>query len=48
MKEKKIKFITLSVLVVALCMIGLGIANGEVGVILTKATSICLPCIGIE
>lgn len=46
-KEKNIRYITATVLLAALCMIALGIRNGEVGVVLTKATSICLQCIGI-
>ena len=46
-KEKNIKYIRAAVLIAALCMIALGIRNGEVGVVLTKATSICLQCIGI-
>ena len=44
-KEKNIRYITATVLLAALCMIALGIRNGEVGVVLTKATSICLQCI---
>ena len=48
MKEKNIKYITMSVLLVAICMMAAGIANGEVGVVLTKATSICLQCIGVN
>lgn len=47
-KEKNKKWITLAVLAAAVCMIVAGIANGEPGVVLTKATSICLQCIGID
>ena len=32
--------------VLALCLMIVGIKNGEVSVVLTKATSICLQCIG--
>ena len=46
-KEKNIKYIRAAVLLAALCMMAQGIRNGEVGVVLTKATSICLQCIGI-
>lgn len=47
-KEKNIRWITLGVLIVALVMIVIGISNGEPSVVLTKATSICLQCIGID
>ena len=46
-KEKNIKYIRAAVLLSALVMMTIGIMNGEVGVVLTKATSICLQCIGI-
>ena len=47
-KEKNIKWITITVLALSLCMIIAGIVNGEPAVVLTKATSICLQCIGIN
>ena len=47
-KEKNIKYVSAAVLLAALCMIALGIRNGEVGVVLAKAASICLQCIGID
>lgn len=47
-KEKNKKWITLVVLAIAVCMIIAGVINGEPVVVLTKATSICLQCIGIN
>lgn len=47
-KEKNKKWITIAVLTAAVCMIIAGIINGEPSVVLTKATSICLQCIGID
>ncbi len=47
MSEQKIKWIGRIVFVVALAMIGIGIARGEASVVLTKAISICMQCIGI-
>ena len=46
-KESKTKLITLAVFLAAVAMICLGVARGEVVTVLTKATSICLQCIGI-
>lgn len=46
-KEKNIKWITLAVLAAAVCMIAAGINNGEQNIVLTKAITICLQCIGI-
>ena len=43
----KIKWITLAIFMIGLVMIGLGIARGEPVTVLTKATSICMQCIGI-
>ena len=48
MKEKNIKWITTAAFVLALCLMIVGIKNGEVSVVLTKATSICLQCIGVN
>ena len=45
-KEKNRKWITITVLALALCMMTAGIINGEPEIVLTKATSICLQCIG--
>ena len=47
MDEKKRKWITTVVFLAGLALMGLGIARGEVAVVLTKATTICLQCIGI-
>lgn len=47
-KEKNRKWITITVLALALCMMTAGIINGEPEIVLTKATSICLQCIGIN
>lgn len=46
-KEKNKKWITLAVLAAAGCMIVAGIKNGEPSIVLTKAITICLQCIGI-
>ena len=47
-KEKNKKWMTVAVLAVAVCMIAAGIVNGEANVVLTKATSICMQCIGLD
>lgn len=47
-KEKNKKWITMAVLAAAVCMIIAGISNGEPSVVLTKAITICLQCIGID
>ena len=47
-KENNIKWITLAVLAVAVVMIVAGIINGEPSIVLTKAKTICLQCIGID
>ena len=47
-KEINRKWITLAALAVSLCLIIVGIATGEPEVVLTKATSICMQCIGID
>ena len=47
-KEKNRKWITIAVLAAAVCMIAAGITNGEAVVVLTKATSICMQCIGLN
>lgn len=46
-KEKRTRIIGWIVFVIALTMMGIGIARGEASVVLTKATSICTQCIGI-
>ena len=43
----KTKWITMAVFLIGAAMMGLGIARGEVAVVLTKATAICMQCIGI-
>ena len=48
LKEKNIKWVILAVFIAACGMIAAGIANGEAEVVLTKATSICMQCIGID
>jgi len=45
--NKKTKWITLAVFLISNAMIGMGIARGEAVVVLTKATAICMQCIGI-
>ena len=47
LNSNKIKWITLAVFLIGAVMIGLGIARGEPVTVLTKATSICMQCIGI-
>ena len=47
-KEKNKRWITIAVLAAAACMIAAGIVNGEPVVVLTKATSICMQCIGLD
>ena len=47
-KEKNKKWITLGVLAVAVCLTIAGIGRGEPSVVLTKAASICLQCIGLD
>ena len=46
--EKNRKWITVAVLAASVCLIIAGIANGEPVVVLTKATSICMQCIGLD
>lgn len=46
-KERNIKWITLSVFIISLAMVGAGIANGEPDIVLAKAIRICMQCIGI-
>ncbi len=45
--ERKIRWITRIVFVLAIGLIAAGIARGEVSVVLNKAISICTQCIGI-
>ena len=45
--DKNRKWITLALLLVSCGMIAAGIVRGEPAVVLTKATSICMQCIGI-
>ncbi|MBR3125186.1 MAG: hypothetical protein IKF42_07120 [Mogibacterium sp.] len=44
----KIKWITAAIFLAGIIMIGIGISRGEPLVVLTKATSICMQCIGID
>ena len=44
----KTKWITAAIFLVGIIMIGIGIARGEPLTVLTKATSICMQCIGID
>ena len=46
--NKNIKWITVFVFLIGVAMIGYGIARGEPLIVLTKATSICMQCIGIN
>ena len=48
MDERRRKWITIAILALSFVMIGLGIARGEAHVVLNKATSICMQCIGIQ
>lgn len=48
MKGKSRKWITIAILALSFVMIGLGIARGEAHVVLNKATTICMQCIGIQ
>ena len=45
---KNKKWITIAVLAVAVIMIAAGIVKGEPSIVLTKAKTICLQCIGID
>ena len=47
-KRAKTKWITVTVLVIGIALICAGIARGEAVTVLTKATSICMQCIGID
>ncbi len=44
----KIRWITAAVFLAGIIMIGIGITRGEPLTVLTKATSICMQCIGID
>lgn len=46
-QEKNIKWITMGILAISAGMIALGVGGGEVRIVLAKATSICMQCIGI-
>lgn len=46
--DKNRKWITLAVLTAAVCLIAVGIVRGEPSVVLSKATHICMQCIGID
>ena len=48
LKMKTTKWVTVAVLVIGIAMICIGIARGEAVTVLTKATSICMQCIGID
>ena len=41
------KYTKYVILLFAICLIFIGIYRGEAGVVLKKATNICLECIGI-
>ena len=41
------RWLTLGFLALSLFLLSFGIFRGEMGVVLTKATNICLECIGI-
>lgn len=45
--SKLIPYIRMICLVIAIAFIVIGIANGEINTVATKATNICLECIGI-
>ena len=48
MSKEKVKLIVLLLLlVVAFFMINIGILSGDVSVVETKSTNICMECIGI-
>ena len=47
MKNKKIWLLRAFLLVAAVVMIIVGVANGEARTVLQKAVNICLECIGI-
>ena len=47
-KVTKTKWITAAVFVIGIAMICIGVALGEAVTVLTKATSICMQCIGID
>lgn len=39
--------VKIGLLVMGVCLMAIGITNGEVGVVFNKAIKICLECIGI-
>lgn len=47
MKEKRQNLIRAVLVLAALAFIGIGISRREVNTVKTKATNICLECIGI-
>jgi len=47
MKNKKMKYIRLAIVVVAVAFIGVGIYTGEFEQLYRKASMICFECIGI-
>ncbi|MBO4921152.1 MAG: thioredoxin [Lachnospiraceae bacterium] len=47
-KDNLKTLIGLLLIVIALLLINIGIISGDVGVLETKSTNICLECIGIE
>ena len=47
MKNRTHHFVSLALVVAAVALISVGVLTGEVQLVLTKATNICMECIGI-
>ena len=47
MEKKSRPYVKYAVLAIAVGLIAIGATNGEVRTVITKATNICLECIGI-
>lgn len=46
-KGRKLAMLRLSVVVLALVLIAVGVAQGEMQMVFSKAAAICLECIGL-
>ncbi|MEG1894161.1 MAG: CD1871A family CXXC motif-containing protein [Clostridia bacterium] len=47
MKQYATKHVAIALLIIAVCLIGVGILCGDYDSVLNKAVYICLECIGI-